>query len=137
MTRSPAGSTPSSRHDAHAPFWAAGLVLLGGTGLATTWIDLGAFWSSYVLDMTGPAWNYILFRGRFTTGVDNAWTRFFTPGRTVVLFAAVCLGIEGAQYLKLYDATFDPWDLLAYASILGPLFVLDLLTVEEKPVDPA
>ena len=116
------------RHDRHAPFWAIGLFLLGATGLATTWIDFGSFWKGYVLDMTGPAWNYILFRGRFTSKSDNFWTRFFTPWNTVVIFIAVCFGIEGAQYFGVYESTFDPWDFIAYISILIPLFILDLIT---------
>lgn len=120
-----------SRWDAAAPWWAAGLVLLATTGLATVWVDLGAFWRSYVLDMTGPAWNYILFRGRFTARSDNRWTRFFTPVRTLVVFLGVCLAIESAQFLGLYDATFDPWDLVAYVSILLPLFASDLWTLGE------
>ena len=115
-----------NRHDRQAPFWAAALVLLCITGLATIWIDLGRFWKGYVLDVTGPAWNYILFRGRFTRKAENLWTRTFTPGKTTVLFVLVCFGIEGAQYLELYDATFDPWDLLAYISLLIPLFILDI-----------
>lgn len=69
-------------HDTYAPFWAAGLVVLSTTGLATIWIDLGAFWKSNVLDMTGPAWNYILFRDLFTSHRENAWLRFFNPVRT-------------------------------------------------------
>jgi hypothetical protein len=119
--------TPSS-HDRHAPFWAIGMVVLGATGLATNWIDLGAFWRGYVLDMTGPAWNYILFRGRFTARADNAWTRLFTPVRTLVAFVGVCTAIEGVQYLGLYGATFDPWDFIAYISILVPLFLIDRAT---------
>ena len=115
-----------NRHDDFAPYWAFGLVVLCGTGLATIWIDLGTFWKGYVLDMTGPAWNYILFRGLFTSQKENAWTRFFTPKKTLFIFLSVCFCIEGAQYLKLYDSTYDPWDLLAYVSILIPLFILDL-----------
>lgn len=113
------------RHDAAAPFWAAALVALCLTGLATIWLDLGSFWKGYVLDMTGPAWNYILFRGLFTSKAHNAWTRFFTPVTTVVSFLAFCFGVECAQYFGLYDATFDPWDLLAYVSIVVPLFLVD------------
>ena len=113
------------RHDDLAPYWAAALFILLGTGLATIWIDLGAFWKGYVLDMTGPAWNYILFRGLFTSFTNNAWTRFFTPKKTLFTFIVVCAGIEGAQYLNLYNATYDPWDCLAYVSILIPLFLLD------------
>ena len=113
------------KHDKFAPYWALGLFVLGGTGLATIWIDLGAFWKGYVLDMTGPAWNYILFRGLFTSYTENAWRRFFTPKRTLFIFLLVCAGIEGAQYFNLYEATYDSWDLLAYISILFPLFLLD------------
>jgi hypothetical protein len=122
-----------SRHDRLAPFWALALVVLGVAGVATTWIDLGWFWRGYVLDMTGPAWNYVLFRGLFTAKAENRWTRFFTPRKTVSIFVLVCFGIEGAQYLGLYDATFDPWDLLAYVSVLVPLYVLDELASARDP----
>jgi hypothetical protein len=114
-------------HDSYAPYWAAGIVILGCTGLSTIWLRLGDFWNGYVLDMTGPAWNYILFRGLFTSWADNRWRRFFTPMRTVIIFLLVCFGIEAAQYFELYDSTFDSLDLLAYVSILIPLFVLDSL----------
>ncbi len=113
------------RHNKLAPYWAAGMFILGGIGLATTWFDFGNFWNGYVLDIAGPAWNYILFRGLFTYYANNAWTRFFTPKTTLIIFLLVCFGIEGAQYFNLYEATFDPWDLLAYLSILIPLFLLD------------
>ena len=115
------------KHNTMAPYWAAGLIFLCGPGLAANWLDLGHFWKGYVLDMTGPAWNYILFRGLFTTYAENQWTRFFTPMRTFLVFIAICFGIEGAQYLRLYKATFDPWDFVAYVSILLPLFLLDRL----------
>jgi len=78
-----------------------------------------------VLDITGPAWNYILFHGLFTSYIDNVWTRFFTPGRTLLIFLVVYVLIEGAQYLNLYESTYDPWDLLSYVSVLMPLFILD------------
>ena len=102
------------------------MVIFGITGISTTWIDLGNFWKGYVLDIMGPAWNYILFRGLFTAKADNAWTRFFTPVKTLIIFLVVCFGIEAAQYFKLYEATFDPWDLVAYTSLLTPVFLLDL-----------
>ena len=116
-----------SRHDKQAPYWAAALVVLCLTGVATIWFDFGSFWKGYVLDMCGPAWSYILFRMKFTSKKDNHWTRFFTPKNTVVLFLIFCFGIESMQYFKLYESTFDPWDFLAYISLLGPLFLLDLL----------
>jgi hypothetical protein len=113
-------------HDKFAPFWAISLVIFATLGLSTNWLDLGAFWSGYVLDITGPAWNYILFRGLFTKYKEGAWFRFFTPTRTVLIFSAVCFGIETAQYFKLYDSTFDPFDLIAYISLLVPVFLVDL-----------
>ena len=124
----------SNKHNKHAPLWAAGLIILCITGIATIWLNLGSFWKCYVLDITGPAWSYILFRGRFTSKVDNRWTRFFTPKRTVLIFIAVCIVIEGMQYLQLYEATFDPWDFVAYISVLFPLFILDQVTYDGRDV---
>jgi len=121
-----------SKHDKYAPYWAITLVVLGGTGVSTIWIDLGAFWKGYVLDMTGPAWNYILFRGLFTSYTNNAWTRFFTPKNTLTIFLLVCFVIETMQYFNIYDSTFDPWDLLAYCSILIPLFLIDLGLIRQN-----
>ena len=114
------------KHNKYAPYWAIALVTLGILGLSTIWIDLGKFWKGYVLDMTGPAWNYILFRGLYTAYADNIWTRFFTPNRTLAIFLVVCFGIETLQYFKIYNSTFDLWDLLAYISILVPLYLIDI-----------
>ena len=47
-----AHETKKSGHDNLAPYWAFGLLVFGGTGLSTVWIDLGTFWKGYVLDMT-------------------------------------------------------------------------------------
>ncbi|MBC8214115.1 MAG: hypothetical protein ISR90_00225 [Candidatus Marinimicrobia bacterium] len=120
------------RHDKCAPYWALALFIFGSIGLSTIWIDLGSFWKGYVLDMTGPAWNYILFRGLFTSYTNNVWIRFFTPKRTLTIFLLVCFGIETMQYLNIYDSTFDLWDLIAYVSILIPLFFIDLKVNKTK-----
>jgi hypothetical protein len=112
-------------HDKYAPYWAITLVILLGTGLSTIWFDFGDFWSGYVLDMVGPAWTYVLFRGLFTAIADNIWTRFFSPNRTLIILLICCFGIETLQYFKIYDSTFDYWDLLAYISILVPLYLID------------
>lgn len=114
-------------HDRYAPYWAAGLVSLCFCGLATSWFDFGDFWQGYVLDMTGPAWNYILVRLLFRSFVDNRWSRFFTPRKTFILFVTIAFGIEILQYYEVYNATFDPLDFLAYISILLPVYILDSL----------
>ncbi len=121
-----------SLHDRLAPFWALGLLILWGIGLSTIFFRLGAFWNGYVLDMVGPAWNYILFRGLFTKKSNNFWTRFFTPDRTYIIFVLVCFTIETLQYFKVYSATFDKWDFLAYLSILTPLYILDKLQAKKE-----
>jgi hypothetical protein len=112
-------------HNKFAPYWAAALVTFGVAGLSTIWLEVSDFWKGYMLDMAGPAWNYILFRGLFTSYRENKWIRFFTPNRTFIIFLIVCVGIELAQYFELYDATFDPWDFPAYVSFLIPLFLID------------
>lgn len=61
----------SKIHDKYAPYWAITLIILLGTGLSTIWFDLGTFWKGYVLDMVGPSWAYILFRGLYTAKADN------------------------------------------------------------------
>ena len=119
--------TEISRHDRYAPCWAAALVILTSTGIATNWIDLGNFWKGYVLDIVGPAWAYILFRGLYTKETENIWTRFFTPEITLILLFIICVGIEIAQYMGLYKATFDIMDFLAYVSITLPIFLIDKL----------
>ncbi|MBE9548329.1 MAG: hypothetical protein IMF09_02895 [Proteobacteria bacterium] len=113
-------------HNNAAPYWAAALLILVGSAILIQWIDSAAFWNGYAIDMAGPAWNYILFRGLFTAYSDNAWRRFFTPVRTLVIFLFVCFGIEIMQFFNLYKSTYDPWDFLAYISILLPVFIIDL-----------
>lgn len=116
----------NNRHNKNAPYWAIVLFVFATAGLSTVWCQLGSFWNGYLLDMTGPAWNYILFRGLFTAKANNFWTRFFSPKRTIVFFVLVCVGIEMLQFFNIYDSTFDYWDFLAYGSLLIPIFFLDL-----------
>ena len=113
-------------HNKRAPYWAGLLIILALAGLSTIWVRVNDFWQGYMLDVTGPAWNYILVRGLYTRYANNFWTRLFTPVRTYIGFIIVSFGIELAQYLKLYEATFDYWHFLAYLSVLTPLFIVDL-----------
>ena len=112
-------------HNKFAPYWAATLIVVGVIGVSTTWFKFGGFWNAYVLDICGPGWNYILFRLLFTEYRDNRWRRFFNPVRTVVIFIVFSFGVETAQFLELYESTFDPFDYLAYISLLLPLFIID------------
>ena len=119
-------------HDKYAPYWAITLIVLMTTGLSTIWFKAGNFWNGYVLDMVGPAWTYILFRGLFTAQIDNKWTRSFTPKTTLIILLIVAYGIEILQFFKLYESTFDPWDFVAYSSILVPIFIIDLFLTRKE-----
>lgn len=121
-----ADKTQIDIHNRYAPFWAIALLILVITGLSTVWLKVGGFWNAYVLDMVGPAWTYILFRGLFTVKADNKWTRFFTPVTTFLILFSISVGIEVLQYFEIYQATFDLWDIVAYFSILAPIFLVDL-----------
>jgi hypothetical protein len=122
-----ASTKPIERiHNQNAPYWAVFLVIICLAGLSTNWLNLGTFWKGYVLDITGPAWCYILFRGLYTYYAENKWTRFFTPSKTFAICVFACFAIETAQLLNLYDSTYDPWDFLAYLSLLTPVFLTDL-----------
>ena len=112
-------------HNTLAPYWAIALFTLVSTGLSTIWFDWGSFWNGYILDMVGPGWSYILFRGLFTNYTDNAWRKIFSPKRTFSIFILICISIETLQYFKIYDSTYDPLDFLAYGSILIPVFIID------------
>jgi len=119
-------------HDKYAPYWAVALLIFVVAGLSTIWIDLGNFWKGYVLDITGPAWNYILFRGLYTAKANNVWTRFFTPNRTFIIFLIICILVETLQYYNVYNSTYDKWDFLAYVSILVPVFIIDRKQNQKK-----
>lgn len=56
---------------------------------------------------------------------------FFTPIKTFIIFVLVCFGIEILQFFNVYSSVFDPRDLLAYVSILVPLFLLDKYLEEQ------
>jgi len=113
------------RHNRAAPYWAAAFFLCLFAGLSTLWLPWGNWAKGYLLDITGPAWCYMLFRGRFTAYTQNAWLRFFTPLRTYLLCVLAAFTIEAFQYFELYEATFDPFDLLAYNVLLLPAFLID------------
>ncbi len=129
------------RHDQIAPWWAVALILTCSIGLSTSWIQFSSypgfasFWNGYVLDMTGPAWTYILIRGLYRSFMDTAWTGIFSPERTLILCLGALFGIELMQYLEWYDATFDPLDLLAYCSLIVPMYLVDRASLSATPVD--
>jgi len=109
-------------------WWIVAGVSLLLLGLSAEWArrrGLPGFWTSYVVDFAGPAWTYIILRAQATAHRRSPLWRRFTPGPTAIVVVLACFFIEGMQYLELYDAHFDPWDLVAYASGVLVLYAID------------
>jgi len=112
-------------------FWKITIVLLGSTVLATCLIRIPGFWSSYVLDMAGPAMGYILLRAQYTTKESTFLSIKFTPVSAALLCSGICFVVETSQYFKIYEAHFDPFDYIAYASLVLPCFLIDKWLVKK------
>jgi len=106
-------------------YWKVSLVMFGTISLATGIIRVPGFWSSYMLDIMGPAWNYILIRGLFSRTQPAMLSRILMPEAALVLIVATCFFVEVAQYLRLYESTYDPFDLVAYVSLIVPCYIID------------
>jgi O-antigen ligase len=119
-------------HNRFAPYWAILMVICLILGLLTINFKFGKIWNGYVLDVVGPAWTYILFRGLFTKKAENLWTKIFTPTKTFLLLTFVLFVIEFMQYFELYASTFDIFDLIAYVLLLLPIYILDYKICKKK-----
>jgi len=104
--------------------WKIAIILLGIIGLSTGLSNQPGFWTSYVLDMVGPVWNYILIRGQYSAKQTFLFFKL-SPEFALFLIIGICFLIETSQFFKLYKAHFDPWDYLAYISILIPCYLID------------
>ena len=100
--------------------------------IATEIIKIPGFWSSYVADIAGPAWFYILLRGLYTNNPNRLCKIFHAPEIAVITVILICVTGEMAQYYGLYNRVYDPYDFIAYASLLLPLYMVDRLLVNRK-----
>jgi len=108
-----------------ALFWKVTLILLGTISLSVGILKLGVFWTSYMLDIAGPAWGYVLIRGQYNSANSSFFSVKFSPQLAASVTLGICFLIETGQYFKLYLSTFDPYDYLAYCSLVLPLFIID------------
>ena len=106
-------------------FWKSTLIITGLSGLYAAFGGEPGFRTSYLLDMAGPAWNYILIRGQFNSTGKSILPIQIPPAAAFFLIGGICFIIETMQYFKIYDAHFDPFDYLAYVSLLFPLYLID------------
>ena len=113
--------------------WKAVLILLGIVSLSSGLIKTPGFWSSYLLDIAGPAWGYVLIRAQYKEENSGFLSIRFSPEGALFTIILICFSIETAQYLELYIAYFDPFDYLAYISGVFPAYLLDrFLSSSEK-----
>jgi hypothetical protein len=105
--------------------WKIALIALGIVALSSGLVKKPGFWSSYVLDMAGPAWIYILLRCQYSSRTSEFMSLRFSPEAAFLLVFGIGVVIETSQYFKIYDATFDPYDYIAYMSLLLPCYLLD------------
>ena len=113
-------------------FWKMALILSGSTVIATCLIRIPGFWSSYVLDMVGPAMGYMLLRAQYKSKEATFLSFKFSPELAVSLIFGICFIVETSQYFKLYEAHFDPYDYVAYISLLVPFYLTDKWLIKSK-----
>lgn len=106
-------------------FWKISLILLGLISLSTGLVKTPGFWTSYVLDIVGPAWIYILLRVQYSSKNTCFLSIKFSPEIAAIIVIGICILIETSQYFNLYEAHFDPYDYLSYVSLIIPLYVID------------
>ena len=87
-----------------------------------------------VLDIVGPAWNYILIRGLYSSKNQTFLKIKFSPESAALLIIGICFIIETGQYFRIYEAHFDPYDYLAYISLILPCYLIDKLILRNKSI---
>ena len=89
-------------------------------------IEIDGFWNNYLLDIVFPAFWYLTFRGISQKGNAHPLLQKLSP--TIIFGSLVCLTftMESGQYFGFYWGTYDPIDFLAYLSILGPCYLIDM-----------
>ena len=107
--------------------WKAVVIVLGIISLSSGLLKTPGFWSSYLLDIAGPAWGYVLLRAQYKAGDHRFLSLRFSREGALVTIIVICFTIETAQFFELYVAYFDPYDYLAYLSGILPVYLFDRL----------
>ncbi len=107
-------------------WWATVMYCCVSVYFLTEVVRVGGFWNSYVADIVGPAWAYIYMRGLVAKEQPTAIGRtFFLPELGALAVVSICVFAEFGQYFHLYDRTYDPYDFVAYGSLLLPCYFVD------------
>ena len=105
--------------------WKVLLITLGIISLSSGFIKSPGFWTSYALDIAGPAWIYLLLRGQYNLEKSAFLSIKFTANQAISLVIGIGFIIEIMQYYKIYEAHYDPYDFIAYVSLSIPVYLLD------------
>lgn len=106
-------------------FWKATVIMLGLVSLSTGLLKLSVFWTSYVLDIAGPAWCYALIRGQYKSKDATFLTLKFSPELALIIILGICFIVEIMQFFKIYESTYDPYDFLSYFSGTFVIYLID------------
>ncbi len=105
--------------------WSVVFVVAFVVGLAAESNPRTGFWGSYVFDIAGPIWAYILVRGLHSSNPTFLLRRHFTPEGAVAFVIGFCFLLELGQYFGLYHGRFDPYDLVAFVAGALPCYIAD------------
>ena len=106
-------------------FWKVIVILLGINSLSTGLYKGSGFWTSYVLDIAGPAWGYVLIRVQYRLNTERFMSIRFSPEIAFLVIVGICFIIETMQFFEIYNSTFDLYDLMAYFSGVLVVYVID------------
>jgi hypothetical protein len=106
-------------------FWKLVLLVSGFLSAGTALVEIEGFWSSYLFDIVFPAYLYIYLRGLFQGKHVHQWLRGISPSTVFGTLVGITFVMEMCQYFGLYKGHYDPIDLVAYVSLLGPCYIAD------------
>ena len=123
-----ANRTPAART------WLIAMILSGSIVVTLEFVQVPGFWGSYGIDVFGPPLVYIYIRGLSAADQPTKLGRLFTPELAFLAVVSVCFLAELAQFLRLYNKHFDPYDFLAYVSLLTSCYAIDRWLLNRQSV---
>lgn len=81
--------------------WKTLVIILGIISLFSGLLKTPGFWSSYLLDIAGPAWGYVLIRAHYKSEDSRFLTFRFSPEGALLTLIIMCFSIETAQYFGI------------------------------------
>jgi hypothetical protein len=111
-----------------------------GAFLTMNKINAG-FFSSYLSDLTNPAWLYIMFRTKWTPEKSkNRVLNWFGSNPERVAFSIITIGVITELSSKywpqgLFKGTYDPWDVFCYTIGVMICYLIDRIEISLKVAD--